>query len=355
MHGAAAVTASVFSALSLMSDFVEIDTSPGDRLGGRYHLHRLRRHAAAVRAIVRYARRRPHGLYAGCPAGLALWYLVGIAAAARLCGYHVVLHHHSFAYLSRQSAPMKLLVLLGGSCTTHVVLCHRMASEFAQRYRPSGNIVVCSNAAWMRPFDGPLVPVASKRFRLGHLGRLTDEKGLGHVLRTLQGLVERGVDAELHLAGPLGGDADRRLLEEVRPNLDGRLKMLGPVTGADKASFYSSIDAFIFPSRWLHEAEPLVVLEALAAGVTVVAYGRGCIACLVLGRAGLVVDSERDFVAVAVPYLSELARSPVALDAARNAATQAFDHGRAQATEGRRATLDAIVGLSRNVAGPGNR
>ena len=343
----------MYSSLSRVTKLVKVDTSPGDKFGSRYHFHRFWRHAAAVCAIFRYARRRPRSLYAGCPGGPALWYLVGVAAAARLCGYHVVFHHHSFAYLSRKSAPMRLLVRLSGARSTHVVLCRRMAIEFEHVYAPQGEIVVCSNAAWMTPRMGTAVPAERRRFRLGHLGRLTAEKGLGDVLRTLQSLVEGGVDAELYLAGPLEGDAEQRLVEDVRGSLDGRLKLFGPVTGADKDGFFASIDAFIFPTRYIHEAEPLVLLEALAAGATVVTYGRGCIDCLVPANAGLVVHPDSDFVAAAVPHLIELAHQPGALQAAHHVATAAFEHRRAKAAEGRQATLGAIIGGSFSAASAG--
>ena len=351
MHGAAAVTAAVWSALQGSTNLVEVDTSPGDRSGARYHLHRLRRHVAAVRAIARHRQRRPRRLYATCPGGPALWYLVAVVTVARLFGYHVVIHHHSFAYLDRASVSMQLLVGLAGARSTHVLLCERMRFEFEDRYDPRGDLIVCSNAGWVSPSGKAPAPILSGRLRLGHLGRLTRAKGLEQVLGTVRGLVERGVDADLRLAGPLGTDADRRLLEAAESDLGGRLALLGPVTGATKDNFFASIDAFVFPTLYRHEAEPLVVLEALAAGVIVVAYGRGCIGGMVLGDAGLVVDTERNFVVAAVSHLAGLARASEALGAARKAAAAAFEHQRGQATKGRRAMVDAIIGSPHNMGG----
>ena len=86
------------------------------------------------------------------------------------------------------------------------------------------------------------------------------------------------------------------------------LEYAGPVYGADKESFYASIDLFIFPTRYRHEAEPLVVLEALAHGRPVIAFGRGCIPALLAGGVGQAVPLEANFAATAVELFTRWIR-----------------------------------------------
>jgi glycosyltransferase involved in cell wall biosynthesis len=44
--------------------------------------------------------------------------------------------------------------------------------------------------------------------------------------------------------------------------------------------FLAQVDVFLFPSRYRHEAQPLVILEAQAAGARVVATNVGCVSSM---------------------------------------------------------------------------
>src|SRR5680860_532784 len=68
------------------------------------------------------------------------------------------------------------------------------------------------------------------------------------------------------------------------------LDYVGPQYGADKKTFFDSIDALIFPTRYANEAEPLTIHEAATHGLSVIAYGRGSIPEIVGSDCGLVID-----------------------------------------------------------------
>ena len=88
---------------------------------------------------------------------------------------------------------------------------------------------------------------------------------------------------------------DARSFAEMIAAAPYRVHVLGPVHGAAKARFFAMIDVFVFPTRYAHEADPLVVWEALAAGRPVIAYARGCIREQV-GDAGLLIEVHQSFV-----------------------------------------------------------
>jgi glycosyltransferase involved in cell wall biosynthesis len=73
----------------------------------------------------------------------------------------------------------------------------------------------------------------------------------------------------------------------------------------------------VFPSRYTHEAEPLVLDEALAAGASLVATRRGCISPSTY-RGPSVRITESDSIAIVAEAIQELMRSTDTPVASRN-------------------------------------
>jgi glycosyltransferase involved in cell wall biosynthesis len=168
---------------------------------------------------------------------------------------------------------------------------------------------------------GPVVPPAG---HLLTLGRLTPVKGYDLAARAVS---ELGL--ELVMAGPVAGFADRAALDaalgdpasparglpdvryfraEVEPHLDGTaVRWVGSVGGPAKAELLRTARAVLFPLRW-DEPGGTAVVEALAAGVPVVAMRRGVLPELVdHGVTGWLADDEEEFVHY-LPRVGELDR-----------------------------------------------
>ena len=112
--------------------------------------------------------------------------------------------------------------------------------------------------------------IPPERFVVGWLGRMTGVKQTGDLLVALAALREQGVDAGLLLVG----DGPDRLSFELRAQELGLVRhclFLG--YQEDVAPWYSAMDAVALPSG--NEGTPVTVIEALAAGKPVVAYGVG--------------------------------------------------------------------------------
>ncbi len=101
---------------------------------------------------------------------------------------------------------------------------------------------------------------------IGAAGRLSPEKGYDVLLRAVQMLLQKGVDAELAIVGE--GD-QRPELERLAAELGikERVSFLG--YQADPRDWYEAMDLFVLSS--LREGLPNVVLEAMALEVPVVA------------------------------------------------------------------------------------
>jgi glycosyltransferase involved in cell wall biosynthesis len=132
----------------------------------------------------------------------------------------------------------------------------------------------------------PFAPVSEKqkselRHRLGFddrtrvllcVGRLSHEKGHGDLVRAFPKMLELAGDSRLHLVF-VGEGPERRRIEELCRSFG--LTDLVTLTGQqdDINPYYGIADVFLLPS--LIEGCPNVLLEAMAAGVPVVATAVG--------------------------------------------------------------------------------
>lgn len=123
---------------------------------------------------------------------------------------------------------------------------------------------------------------------LGWCGRLSSEKGLTYLLQALRLLIRDFPNVLLLLVG--GGELMERLTEESKElGVEDHVRFLGP--RHDVHEILRILDLFVLPS--VREGLPLVLLEAMAASLPIVATGVGGIREAVEdGVNGLVVKPQ---------------------------------------------------------------
>ncbi|HMN75642.1 MAG TPA: glycosyltransferase family 4 protein [Burkholderiaceae bacterium] len=128
------------------------------------------------------------------------------------------------------------------------------------------------------------------------VGRLQRRKGFDNVVRSLPGLVARGIDVHYAIAG-IGDDWD--YLTEIASKLgvSDRLHLLGHVEPADLPRWYSACDLFAMPNRDIEgdtEGFGIVYLEANACAKPAIAGCTGGTGSAVEdGLNGLRVDGDK--------------------------------------------------------------
>jgi glycosyltransferase involved in cell wall biosynthesis len=282
-----------------------------------WRIKRLLRMVGCLVKLLKHGPVRNARLYvvAGSKAGLVM---TGVLVnAGRLLGYRVYLHHHTYYYLDRYDWKMAWIDRSLGPGGVHVVHCQQMADDFRARYASQHRFEFVLPSVFdlsvREARQSPRSP-----FRLGHMGNLSVAKGLDLVLETTRALARRGRSVKLRLAGPFHTGEARRIAEQAMQENPQGIDYIGPVYDAEKDDFFASIDCFLFPSR--SESWGIVLNEAMAAGVPVLTWRRGCTAALVGDGAGEVVDNDKDFVKAAVERIISWMDSPDAYRAASRAA-----------------------------------
>jgi len=110
--------------------------------------------------------------------------------------------------------------------------------------------------------------------RIGFLGRFVQEKGVDVLLDAVPLVIEKLPNAKFLLAGELADVAGGTIYEQITPKLDlvgSNVEVLGRLEDSDLQAFYSSLDLFVLPSVNSYEAFGMVQVEAMRAGVQVVA------------------------------------------------------------------------------------
>jgi glycosyltransferase involved in cell wall biosynthesis len=194
----------------------------------------------------------------------------------------------AYAYLATRFAPGVRFVASARNCkvepsalrrgvmrrafrSADAVICNsREVAAFAARhYHATGERVhVVYNGVDAERFAGPRRP--HEGLRVGTIGRIEAQKNLRMFLRAAREVAAVYPTATFEIAGA-GSLRDGMQAEARELGLAGRVRFVGPV--ADVSGFLASLDQFWLTSDW--EGTPNVVLEAMAAGVPVIATAVG--------------------------------------------------------------------------------
>ncbi|HEU4344863.1 MAG TPA: glycosyltransferase family 4 protein [Candidatus Binatia bacterium] len=129
------------------------------------------------------------------------------------------------------------------------------------------------------------------------VGRMTPGKGIAEAIR-----VAKRVGVRLLIIGHVTSHlpwSEDYFLKDVKPHIDNdRIRYIERLPYRDIVDLMGKAKGFLFPLQW-DEPFGLVVIEAMAAGTPVIAYGRGSMPELINnGETGYVVKSEDEMAAM---------------------------------------------------------
>jgi glycosyltransferase involved in cell wall biosynthesis len=182
---------------------------------------------------------------------------------------------------------------------------------------------------------------------LGHLSDLSVEKGIGAVVDLAVALYKSGKRVRLIVGGPAIEGESQRHLDRATQELGDLFEYRGILTGDSKHAFFQDITHFIFPSRYAHEAVPLVLYEAMAAGAVCVATRQGSIPDQLEGSPCLLTNGAESFVEEALPFIADTSVSTAVSQGCRRAYLGALSEAEQQLAE----LIDLLAGRP-GIGGP---
>lgn len=226
---------------------------------------------------------------------------------ARLWGTRVVVHLHGGAFRSfydRASLPMRWLIdwtlrsvrrmiVLGDKLRP---ILHGLVDETRIAAVPNGIAADEMPDEPLKEWRSPSSRVSEDgdRFQITYLGSLIETKGFLDVLRAAPLIAAQCPGARFVLAGGLRhaqkAQEAQTIIEEQ--DISGIISMPGVVVGREKAALLRHSHVFVFPPCE-PEGQPLVILEAMAAGLPVITTDQGAITETVLdGVNGFIVPAR---------------------------------------------------------------
>jgi glycosyltransferase involved in cell wall biosynthesis len=200
---------------------------------------------------------------------------------ARLFGAKVLAHLHGAAlhdwYVSRGFSMRLYTRLLMRTVTRAIVLGESLREQFQGLVAPE-RIAVVPNGIPDCGIGSIGLPRLRRRWQVLYLNTLNKMKGAMVLLEAIAQVCQQRTDVEFIFAGPWSHDEHRKEAEAYIAQLaiGSSITCTGQVSGTQKTALLHAADLFVFPGIQ-QEGQPLVVLEAMAAGLPILFTNRGCL------------------------------------------------------------------------------
>jgi glycosyltransferase involved in cell wall biosynthesis len=220
--------------------------------------------------------------------------LIGLVVS-KYCGLPIVSTCHGFISIDwHLSMYNRLDVFLLRYFNRIIAVSERMKRELVEKGINEDKIQVITNAVWnesrsdterIRSETRLRMGIGEDEFVLGFVGRLSEEKGLNYLVEAVKQWTPKDNRWRLVL---VGDGPQRSALEQAVRDFGLAGKVLFAGFQSNTAAWYPAMDAFVLPS--LTEGTPMVLLEAMANGIPVIATAVGGVPAIISsGESGILV------------------------------------------------------------------
>jgi glycosyltransferase involved in cell wall biosynthesis len=223
-----------------------------------------------------YIKLKPNVTYISfSPFGFGFYRDFFFVVLAKLFNSRTVLHLHGTG-LTKATGVFKAKLLQWMFKKSKLIVISKSLAEDVRAFIDNSGVVIIDNCV-----DDPGLVGKSNSGGLNvlYLANLDVRKGVKIAVEAFVQLHQKIPDARLRIAGSDTSLLTRKKLqiyiEETFPEVTHAIELIGPVYGEEKNLVFRQSDLFIYPS--MHDAAPLVVLEALSYGLPVVCSTQGAL------------------------------------------------------------------------------
>ncbi len=302
VHGNAVFTEMILRSAEVRSryDLLHLDTSDRRSLAnlGRLDAGNVAlalKHAAQLAVLI--VRERPDIVYLGVSQNRLAYLrdavLIGIARAFK-CRVATHLHGGRFQefYAESGRATRALIRKTTSWLSAAAVLSESLRGMYAGLL-PNERVLVAGVGVSDPTAQKTARPVKGDRdvIVIGYIGMLYGPKGVLELLDAAAIVLQRTLRVRFEFAGDFYSEEDRTaiLARVAQHKLQDSVEFVGRVTGEAKRGFFARMDVLVFPGYQV-EGMPLVILEAMAARLPVIATPVGAVPDILSdGETGIVV------------------------------------------------------------------
>ncbi|MEO8447144.1 MAG: glycosyltransferase family 4 protein, partial [bacterium] len=213
----------------------------------------------------------------------------------------IVIHLHEGKYFregfyKNSSAPVRAFIKSSlKKVDTAVVLSEGLKMVFKDLVR---NIVSSPNGIKVEDDFQRAPHNTEENIKVSFLGNLFESKGVLDLLNAAAITIREKSDIEFHFAGGWSdkeGNTKEKAFEIIKKNkIDDKVFFHGIVTGEQKKKFLEMTDILVFPTWYKYEGFPLVIIEAMSAGIPVISIGEtGAVSDIIIdGVTGILIDKK---------------------------------------------------------------
>ncbi len=154
-----------------------------------------------------------------------------------------------------------------------------IVSEFTALDLKKSRFHVVTNGIYVPERIKPIKEKSGEEIMLLFFSNIIEEKGVFLLLEVLSSLIRKYPFLKLSIGGAPYNNNDIKLKSMIESNerLFSRVQYLGEISGKEKYRYFEESDIFVFPSYFQEECFPLVIIEAMASGLPIVASSIGAI------------------------------------------------------------------------------